>query len=102
VKRAVLLGATVILVLLLAAPSYADVLLTAADWQMNETSGQMTDSSGNENNGDPTDARQTGSRYVFNGSTSYVAVPDSDWNYVGFVWTGSIYATAAASIVASS
>jgi hypothetical protein len=24
------------------------------------------------------------------------------WNYVGFVWTGSIYATAAASIVASS
>jgi Concanavalin A-like lectin/glucanases superfamily len=78
VKRAVLLGATVILVLLLAAPSYADVLLTAADWQMNETSGQMTDSSGNENNGDPTDVRQRGSRYLFNGSTSYVAVPDSD------------------------
>ena len=76
-KRAVLLGATVILVLLLAAPSYADVLLTAADWQMNETSGQMTDSSGNENNGDPTDVRQTGSRYVFNGSTSYVAVPEA-------------------------
>ena len=77
-KRTVLLSATVIVVLLLAAPSYADVLLTAADWQMNETSGQMIDSSGNENNGDPTDVRQTGSRYVFNGSTSYVVVPDSD------------------------
>jgi hypothetical protein len=77
-KRTVLLSATVFLVLLLAAPSYADVLLTAADWQMDETSEQMTDSSGNENNGDPTDVRQTGARYLFNGSTSYVAVPDSD------------------------
>jgi hypothetical protein len=37
----------------------------------------MIDSSGN-NNGDPTDVRQRGSRYVFNGSTSYVLVPDSD------------------------
>jgi hypothetical protein len=77
-KRTVLLSATVIVVLLLAAPSYADVLLTGADWQMNETSGQMIDSSGNNNNGDPTDVRQTGSRYVFNGSTSYVLLPDSD------------------------
>src|SRR5215211_1960807 len=76
-KRIVLLSATVIVVLLLAAPSYADVLLTGADWQMNETSGQMIDSSGN-NNGTPTDVRQRGSRYVFNGSTSYVLVPDSD------------------------
>jgi hypothetical protein len=76
-KRTVLLSATVIVVLLLAAPSYADVLLTGADWQMNETSGQMIDSSGN-NNGDPTDVRQRGSSYVFNGSTSYVVVPDSD------------------------
>jgi hypothetical protein len=64
-KRTVVLSATVIVVLLLAAPSYADVLLTGADWQMNETSGQMIDSSGN-NNGDPTDVRQRGSRYVFN------------------------------------
>ena len=77
-KRTVVLSATVIVVLLLAAPSYADVLLTAADWQMNETSGQMIDSSGNNNNGNPTDVRQRGSRYVFNGSTSYVLVPDSD------------------------
>jgi hypothetical protein len=38
----------------------------------------MLDSSGNNNNGDPTDVRQTGSRYVFDGSTSYVLVPDSD------------------------
>src|ERR671920_1957056 len=77
-KRTVVLSATVIVVLLLAAPSYADVLLTGADWQMDETSGQMIDSSGNNNNGDPTDVGQRGSRYVFNGSTSYVAVPDSD------------------------
>src|SRR5215204_2594140 len=76
-KRTVLLSATVIVVLLLAAPSYADVLLTGADWQMVETSGQMIDSSGN-NNGDPTDVRQRGSKYVFNGSTSYVLLPDSD------------------------
>ncbi len=61
----------------MASPAWA-VLLKAADWQMDETSGQMLDSSGNNNNGDPKDVRQTGSRYVFNGSTSYVLVPDSD------------------------
>src|SRR5215218_6996650 len=77
-KRIVLLSATVIVVLLLAAPSYADVLLTGADWQMNETSGQMIDSSGNNNTGTPVDVLQTGSSYVFNGSTSYVLLPDSD------------------------
>jgi hypothetical protein len=78
-KRTVLLSATVFLVLLMASPSQGVTLLNkAADWQMNETSGQMIDSSGNENNGDPTDVRRTGSRYLFNGSTSYVAVPDSD------------------------
>ena len=77
-KRTVVLSATVIVVLLLAAPSYADVLLTGADWQMNETSGQMIDSSGNNNDGTPKDVRQRGSRYVFDGSTSYVVVPDSD------------------------
>src|ERR671921_1895277 len=77
-KWTAVLSATVIVVLLLAAPSYADVLLTGADWQMDETSGQMIDSSGNNNDGTPKDVRQRGSRYVFNGSTSYVAVPDSD------------------------
>jgi hypothetical protein len=61
----------------MASPAWA-VLLKAADWQMNETSGQMLDSSGNNNNGTPTDALQTGSTYVFNGSTSNVAVPDAD------------------------
>jgi hypothetical protein len=76
-KRTVVLSATVIVVLLLAAPSYADVL-TGADWQMNETSGQMIDSSGNNNNGTPKDVVRTGSAYDFNGSTSYVLVPDSD------------------------
>ena len=64
-------------VALMASPAWA-VLLKGADWQMVETSGQMIDSSGNNNDGDPTDVRQRGSRYGFNGSTSYVAVPDSD------------------------
>ncbi len=50
----------------------------AADWQMNETSGQMIDSSGNNNNGTPTDVVQTGSTYVFNGSSSRVVVADND------------------------
>src|SRR5215218_2576134 len=60
----------------MASPARA-VLLTGADWQMVETSGQMIDSSGNNNDGTPKDVRQTGSRYVFNGSTSYVLVPDA-------------------------
>ena len=67
----------VMIVALMASPAWA-VLLKGADWQMNETSGQMIDSSGNNNNGTPKDVRQRGSRYVFNGSTSYVVVPDSD------------------------
>ena len=67
----------VMIVASMASPAWA-VLLKAADWQMDETSGQMIDSSDNNNDGTPKDVRQTGSRYVFNGSTSYVAVPDSD------------------------
>src|SRR5688572_22897122 len=62
---------------LMASPAWA-VLLKAADWQMNETSGQMIDSSGNGNNGSPISVRRTGSKYVFNGSTSHVFVPDDD------------------------
>jgi hypothetical protein len=61
----------------MASPAWA-VLLKGADWQMVKTSGQMLDSSGNNNNGTPKDVRQMGSRYLFNGSTSYVTVPDSD------------------------
>jgi hypothetical protein len=61
----------------MASPAWA-VLLKAADWQMDETSGQMLDASDNKNNGTPKDVVRTGSAYVFNGSTSYVAVPDSD------------------------
>ena len=45
--------------------------------QMNETSGQMLDLPGN-NSGTPTGVLQTGGTYVFNGSTSHVAVPDAD------------------------
>ena len=61
----------------MASPAWA-VLLKAADWQMNETDGPMLDSSGNTNNGSPTDVLQTGGTYVFNGSTSRVAVPDTN------------------------
>jgi hypothetical protein len=77
--RKLALGTLVaVLVGLMASPAWA-VSLWAADWQMNETSGQMIDSSGNNNNGTPIeDVFQTGSLYVFNGSTSYVAVPDDD------------------------
>ncbi len=46
--------------------------------QIDETSGQMLDLPGNNNNGTPTDVLQTGETYVFNGSTSRVAVPDAD------------------------
>jgi Tol biopolymer transport system component len=59
-------------------PEEPEELLAGANWQMDETSGQMIDSSGNENHGTPTDVRQTGSKYGFDGSTSYVVVPDSD------------------------
>jgi len=78
--RKLALGTLVaVLGVLMASPAGA-VSLWAADWQMNETSGQeMIDSSANNNNGTPTeDVFQTGSLYVFNGSTSYVAVPDAD------------------------
>jgi hypothetical protein len=78
-RRRALLASFVLAValMLMASPAWA-ALLKAADWQMNEASGQMRDSSGNGNNGTPTDVRQTGSTYVFNGSTSRVAVPDND------------------------
>ena len=61
----------------MASPAWAALLSKAADWQMNETSGQMIDSSGNGNDGTPTDVRRTGSTHVFNGSTSHVVVADS-------------------------
>jgi hypothetical protein len=68
----------VVVSMIVASPAWA-VLLKAADWQMNDPSGQMMlDSSGNGNNGSPTDVDQTGSTYVFNGSTSRVSVPDAD------------------------
>jgi hypothetical protein len=86
--------ASVILVvaaMLVASPAWAE-LLKAANWQMNEASGQMVDSSPNGNNGTPTDVDQgvqedvdgdgvvedDESTYVFNGSTSHVLVPDAD------------------------
>jgi hypothetical protein len=62
----------------MASPAAWAALLKAADWQMDETSGQMIDSSGNGNDGTPTDVVRTGSTYVFDGSTSHVVVPDND------------------------
>ena len=85
-RRALFLASFVLavaLVLMASSPAWA-ALLKAADWRMNETSGQMRDSSGNGNNGIPTDVVQGvqeedgKSTYVFNGSTSYVFVRDAD------------------------
>jgi hypothetical protein len=79
-RRRALLASGILAVagMLMASSSAWAVLVKAADWQMNETSGQMLDSSGQGNHGTLTDVVQTGSAYVFNGSTSYVAVSDSD------------------------
>jgi hypothetical protein len=65
--------------MLMASPAAWATLVPAADWQMNETSEQMIDSSGKLNHGTPTDVvRETGSTYLFNGSTSHVFVPDDN------------------------
>jgi hypothetical protein len=60
----------------MASPPVWAVLLKAADWRMNERSGKMLDSSRHSSRGTPRHVVRTGSTYVFNGSTSYVAVPD--------------------------
>ncbi len=65
----------VALVVLIASPAWA-VLLKAADWRMNETSGKMIDSSRHHNKGTPRHVVRTGSTYRFNGTTSRVVVPD--------------------------
>jgi hypothetical protein len=64
--------------MLVASPWAWAVLVNAADWQMNETSGPMIDSSANGNDGTPTDVVRKGSTYFFDGSTSHVVVPDDD------------------------
>jgi hypothetical protein len=79
-RRRALLASGILAVagMLIAASSAWAALLLKADWQMNETSGQMIDSSANNNNGTPINVVQTGSTYLFNGSTSYVVVLDDD------------------------
>jgi hypothetical protein len=84
-RRRALLASVVVAVvgMLVASPAAWAVLLKAADWQMEETSGQMIDSSGNNNHGNPTDVVQgfqegDKSTYVFNGSSSRVVVPDTN------------------------
>ncbi len=69
--------AGIVMASMASSPAWA-VLLKAADWRMDETEGPMLDSSGNNNNGTPTDVTQTGSAYVFDGSTSRVRVEDAD------------------------
>ena len=69
-----------LVLLVVASPAWA---MLVANWQMNDLpgSGQMLDSSGNNNHGTPTDVVQTGpdvGTYLFNGSTSRVFVPDTD------------------------
>jgi hypothetical protein len=86
-RRTALLASVMVAVagMLVASPVAWAMLVKAADWQMNEetsesseTPPQMIDSSANDNNGTPTDVLQTGSTYLFNGSTSRVAIPDDD------------------------
>jgi hypothetical protein len=86
-RRTALLASVMVAVagMLAASPVAWAMLVKAADWQMNEetsesseTPPQMIDSSANDNNGTPTDVLQTGSTYLFNGSTSRVAIPDDD------------------------
>ncbi len=72
---ATLLVGLVVLVMT-SSPAWAVLLAKAANWQMNETSGPMIDSSRNHNNGTPNRVVRTGRSYVFNGSTSRVAVAD--------------------------
>lgn len=70
----------VVAAMLVTSPAWAG-LLKAADWQMDDTDGQMLDSSGNNNHGTPTDVVQTRPEvgtYLFNGSTSHVFVPDTN------------------------
>ncbi len=67
--------AGMIMASMVSSPAWA-VLLKAADWRMNETSGPMIDSSAHNNNGIPSHVVRTGSTYVFNGTTSRVVVPD--------------------------
>jgi concanavalin A-like lectin/glucanase superfamily protein len=73
------LGTFVVALVVLVTSSVAwAAMVKAANWQMNERSGKMIDSSRHRNNGTPKHVRQTGSTYVFNGSTSRVAVRDDN------------------------
>jgi hypothetical protein len=82
----------VALALLVASPAWA-LLPKAAHWGMNERSGPMIDSSRHNNHGYPRKVTRTGSRYVFNGSTSRVTIPDHwslDPAYRGIILRASV------------
>jgi hypothetical protein len=90
-RVSVFVVAGIVMAAMASSPAWA-VLLKAADWQMNETEGQMLDSSANNNNGTPKNVVQgvqedidgdgvAESSYAFNGLTtpaSRVEVPDAD------------------------
>jgi concanavalin A-like lectin/glucanase superfamily protein len=70
--------------LLVAVPSPAIAATTVASWHMNESSGQMTDSSGSGNHGTLSNVTRVspgvggrGGAYSFNGTSSRVVVPGS-------------------------
>ena len=81
-RRSLLASMILVVAAMLVTSSPAWALPLAAYWEMNETSGDMLDSSGNNNNGTPMNLEdRTGSTYVFNGFTtpaSRVVVPDAD------------------------
>jgi hypothetical protein len=85
-RKAALTTVVAAFLLLTASPAWADL---RASWQMNETSGQMIDSSsyGNHSSAptseDPdgdgvVNVARDGNVYTFNGSNSYVRVPDTN------------------------
>jgi hypothetical protein len=56
----------------------ADAATFGASWQLNEKTGAVIDSSGNQNNGTVHGGvTRTGTGYHFDGSTGYVSVPNS-------------------------
>ena len=85
-----------VLALALPTPAFASV---AAQWNMDNTFGTtMVDSSGNGNNGTMYNVVTSGGGYIFDGSTSYVVVPNapslnpgsSDFSYSAQVQTDRI------------
>jgi Concanavalin A-like lectin/glucanases superfamily len=78
-RRRHLLFPPLLALALLAVGATAALAATAAHWNMNEPAGYgfMLDDSGNGNTGTWENITANGSRYLFNGTTSRVIVPDN-------------------------